>query len=60
MKLVGFNNMALRVNAEVLEVDRQLKDLSTFTEDYLHDLTHGDIQKKTQEFIQKNETKNAN
>jgi len=57
MKLVGFNNMALRVNAEVLEVDRQLKDLSTFSEDYLHDLTIGDVNKQVEQFVKMNETK---
>ena len=60
MKLVGFNNMALRVNEEVLEVDRQLKDLSTFSEDYLHEMSMGDIQKQQKEFIKKNESKSIN
>ncbi len=51
MKLVGFNNMALRVNAEVLEVDKQLKDLSLLAEDYLNEVTRGDIKKRQEQFI---------
>lgn len=60
MKLVGFNNMALRVNQEVLEVDKQLKALSLLSEDYLNDLSRETIMKEESDFIKRSTPKQYN
>ncbi len=57
IKLTGFNNRALMIHPEVLEIDQDLKERSKECLIYLEDLGRKEIEKRQKEFIDRNASK---
>ncbi len=57
IKLTGFNNRALMIHPEVLEIDQDLKERSKECLVYLEDLGRKEIEKRQKEFVDRNASK---
>lgn len=57
IKLTGFNNRALMIHPEVLEIDQDLKERSKECLIYLEDLGRKEIEKRQKEFVDRNASK---
>lgn len=53
MKLLGFNDMSLRVDSEVLERDKNFQDLSEDASNDLKELSKSEIEKIQKEYLKK-------
>lgn len=53
MKLLGFNDISLLVDPEVLEMDQKFKDLSVDAQYYLKELGKKEVEKQQKEWLQK-------
>lgn len=53
MKLLGFNDMSLQVDPEILEMDKQFRDLSTDAVNDLKEMSREEILEKQKEWMKK-------
>jgi ATP-dependent DNA helicase PIF1 len=53
MKLLGFNDMSLQVDEEVLEMDKKFRELSGKAVQKLKDMSRSDISEKQKEYMKK-------
>jgi ATP-dependent DNA helicase PIF1 len=51
MKLLGFNDMSLEVNEEVLEMDKKFQEMSDTAVEKLQDMSRKDITERQKEFL---------